>query len=260
MAAPIRKEETNNIIRLSIVNGKLGVKPEVKYNKDGSICKIHPNKKAGVSSEVYGFTEKEVKAMIDVFDKKIEEAPDENKRWVACRNKMMFLVGVNLSLRVSDLSGLTYSFFMRENGTFKDHYSLQPKKTKKTKKFVKLYFNEAVKTAITSYLEDYPMESMDDYLFKSREGDGHLTEVAIGRVIKNTAKEAGIDKNINSHSLRKTFGSMAYHRAADKNHALIVLQAIFNHSSPAITSRYIGLTDDEVSDVFNELNIGLEFL
>lgn len=258
MAAPVRKITTDNVIRprLHIV----GEEKKVRYNKDGSVDKRHPNKVAGVSSEVYPFTEEEVGKIIEVLNKRIENAFDENKKWIASRNKMMFLVGVNLSLRVSDLAGLTYDFFMKEDGTFKDSYSLQPKKTKKTGKFVKLYFNQVVKTAITNYLEDYPMENINDYLFKSREGDSHITEISLGRIVKDVAAEAGVEKNINSHSLRKTFGSLVYHRAEDKNNALIILQTIFNHSSPAITSKYIGLTDDEIGTVFNELNIGLEYL
>lgn len=258
MAAPVRKITTDNVIRpkLHIV----GEDKKVRYNKDGSVDKRHPNKVAGVSSEVYPFTEEEVGKIIEVLNKRIEDAPDENKKWVASRNKMMFLVGVNLSLRASDLAGLTYDFFMKENGEFKDSYSLQPKKTKKTGKFVKLYFNQVVKTAIVNYLEDYPMENINDYLFKSREGNSHITEISLGRIVKDVAAEAGIEKNINSHSLRKTFGSLVYHRSEDKNNALIILQTIFNHSSPAITSKYIGLTDDEIGTVFNELNIGLEYL
>lgn len=31
---PITKPETDKIIALSVVNGKLGVKPKVRYNKD----------------------------------------------------------------------------------------------------------------------------------------------------------------------------------------------------------------------------------
>lgn len=234
---------------------------EVRLNKDGTVDKRHCNKVAGVSSEVYPFTEEEVGKMLETFDKKIENAPDGNKRWVASRNKMMFVVGINSSLRVSDLCGLTYSFIMNDDGTFKDQNSLQPKKTKKkTGKFVKVFFNEAARMAITNYLKEYPMENMNEYLFKSREGDGHLTEKSIGRIIKDTAEEVGVERNINSHSMRKTFGSIVYHRAVDKNNALIILQTIFNHSSPAITSRYIGLTDGEMSDIFNELNIGLDYL
>ena len=254
-------ETRAKVIDLSTVIKTLDKKKEVKYNKDGTVNKTRYNKVAGVSSEVYPFiSEEEIEAMIDVFNKHIEEAPDENKKQIACRNKMLFLIGINLGIRASDLCGLKYSFFMNNDGTFKDYYSLQPKKTKKTGKYVKLFFNEAVKKAITDYLKDYPMEDMDEYLFKSRKGDSHITEIHLGKIIKDAAAEIGIERNICSHSLRKTFGYFVYHNAEDKNNALIILQTIFNHSSPAITSKYIGLTDNEVSEAFNSLDLGLDYI
>ena len=260
-AIPVRKKETDNVIELSVIGGKLSKKQEVRYNKDGSIDKRHPNSVSGVSSEVYPFTtEQEIKSMINVFNKHIDEAKTENQKQVACRNKMMFLVGINLGIRASDLTSLRYSFFMNSDGIFKDFYTLQPKKTRKTGKFVKLYFNQVVKKAITDYIAQYPIENMDEYLFKSRKGNGSITEHALWDIVSKTAIEAGIEKNIGSHSLRKTFGRFVFHNAEDKNKALVILQTIFNHSSPAVTSRYIGLTDDEVSDVFNELNLGIDYI
>ena len=261
-ALPIRKYQTDNVIELSVVNGKLAKKPEIKYNKDGSVDKRHTNRVSGVSSEVYPFTsEEEIKAVIDVFNKRIEEAPDENKRQIACRNKMMFLVGINLGIRASDLCGLKYSFFMNSDGTFKDYYSLQPKKTRKTGKFVKLYFNQVVKKAITDYIEEYPFQDIEEYLFKSRKkSKGYIGESTLWDIMNKAAIEAGIEQNIGSHSLRKTFGRFIWHNAEDKNKSLVILQTIFNHSSPAITARYIGLTDNEVSDAFNELNLGIDYI
>lgn len=235
--------------------------PGVKCNKDGNVSKRQPNKIAGVSSEVYPFTsEEEIKAMIDVFDKRINEAPDENKRMIASRNKMLFLIGINISLRASDLCDVKWNFFLNEDETFKDSYSLQPKKTKKTGKFVKLYFNDTVKKAITDYINEYPVEDLNDYVFKSREGDSHITSIHLGKVIKDAAKEAGIERNICSHSLRKTFGYHVWHNAEDKEKALIMLMTIFNHSSVIMTKKYIGLMDEEIEDVFNSLNLGLDFL
>lgn len=258
-AEPIRK--TDNVITLSVVNGKLSKKEEVRYNKDGSINKRHPNKVAGVSSEVYPFvSEEEIKAMINVFNEHIEEATNDNQRQIACRNKMLFLIGINLGIRASDLCGLQYNFFMNDDGSFKDYYTLQPKKTKKTKKFVKLYFNETVKKAIVDYVSVYPIQDMHEYLFKSRKGNGHITEIALGKIIKDTAKEVGIERNICSHSLRKTFGYHVWHNAEDKEKSLIILQTIFNHSSPMMTKKYIGLMDDEIGDVFNDLNLGGDFI
>lgn len=264
MAAVIihrQEQEIDNVIKLQVMNGKLSKKPEVRYNKDGSIDKRHTNRVTGVSSEVYPLTTKEeIKMMIDMFNKYIDEAPDENKRQIACRNKMMFLIGINVGLRASDLCGLRYNFFMNDDGTFKDCYTLQPKKTRNKKKFVKLYFNQTVKKAITDYITEYPIEDMNEYLFKSRKGKGSIGEQTLWEILKKTAIEAGIKQNIGSHSLRKTFGRFIFHNAEDKNKALVILQTIFNHSSPAVTSRYIGLTDDEVSDTFNNLDLGLDYI
>lgn len=264
-AVPAFKPSTETrakVIELSTVMEVMDKKKAVKLNKDGTVNKSRSNKVSGVSSEVYPFTsEAEIKSMIDVFNKRIDEAPDDDKRWIAARNKMLFLIGINLGIRASDLCGLKYNFFMNDDGTFKDSYSLKPKKTRKTGKFVKLYFNQTVKKAIADYIEEYPVENIDEYIFKSREGDGYITPKSLWKIIVNAAKDAGInDKNIGTHSLRKTFGYFVYHNATDKNNALIILQTIFNHSSPAITSKYIGLTDNEISDVFNTLNLGDEFI
>lgn len=254
-------KKTDNVINLRVVDGKISKKEKIKYNKDGTISKRKCNSIAGVSKEVYPFvSEEEIKAMISVFDKRIEKADTGNHRQIACRDKMMFLIGVNIGIRVSDLCELRYSFFMNDDGSFKDFYSLQPKKTKKTGKFVKLYFNQVVKKAITDYIEKYPYENIDEYLFKSRKGNGHLTEIALGKIVKDTAKEAGITQNVNSHSLRKTFGYHVWHNAEDKEKSLVLLMTIFNHSSVATTKRYIGLLDGEIEDVFDGLNLGLDFM
>ena len=254
-------ELDNEVIQLTLVDGKLARKQKVRYNKDGTIDKRHTNTVSGVSNEVYPLvSEEEIKAMIDVFDKHIEEARYGNQKQIACRNKMMFLIGINLGIRASDLCSLKYSFFMNGDGTFKDFYSLQPKKTRKTKKFVKLYFNQVVKKAITNYIEEYPYQDIDEYVFKSRKGEKSISEKTLWNIMNKTAIEAGIEQNIGSHSLRKTFGRFIFHNAEDKNGALVILQTIFNHSSPAVTSKYIGLTNDEISNVFNSLDLGLEYM
>ena len=251
---------TDNVIELIKIDGKLGKKLEIRYNKDGSIDRRYPHKKAGVSSRVYPFYEEDIRAMIEQFDDKIENAPNENRRWLAHRNKLIFVIGINLSLRVSDLVKVRWNFFLKNDGSFKNYYELQPKKTRRYKKFVKVYFNESVKKAIANYISEYPIEDMNDYVFKSRKGDGCLTEIGLGNIIKTAAQEVGIEQNINSHSLRQSFGYHVWHNAEDKEKALILLMTIFNHSSIAITKRYIGIMDDEIEDVFNGLNLGLDLL
>jgi len=223
------------------------------------------NRVIGESTEVYAFRNTdEIKSMIDVLNKHIVEADNDDLRKIASRNKLMFLIGINLGIRASDLRELKWSFFFHKNANgdleFNESYTMQPKKQRKQKKFVKLHFNQTVKQAINNYISEYPINNLNDYLFASRVGDNPIEVNTLRRVIKSTAKEAGIKQNIGSHSLRKTWGFWCWHEAIDKNKALVILQQAFNHSSTQVTMRYIGLMDDEISDMYNSINLGLDFI
>lgn len=263
LALPM-KQDYPKVIPFEVIK-KNDKKKEVKYNKDGSVNKSKCNKVAGKDSEVYAFrTKEEISAMINVLDKHIEEAENSSQRQIACRNKLLFIIGVNVGIRGSDLRTLKWSFFFDKNKNgeleFKDFYVLQPMKQRKQKKFVKLFFNQAVKTSINNYVADYPVENLDDYLFSSRKGDEPINVKSLWRIIKETAIEADIKQNIGSHSLRKTFGFWCWHEAEDKNKALVILQMIFNHSTTQVTAKYIGIMDDEIEDMFNSIELGLNMI
>jgi integrase len=260
MALTLRKQETNNIITLSLMNGKLVKKPEVKYNKDGSIDKRHSNRVSGISSTVYPFNVEEVKLIIDVFDKRIKEAANDNQRQIACRNKMLFLIAVNIGLRASDLVQLRWSYFYKDDMTFKESYALQPKKQKKTGKFVHIFFNKTVKKAIGNYVSDYPIENLDNYLFKSRKGNNPITEKGLWKIIVDVAEDAGIEKNVGSHSLRKTWARSIYDEAKDKSEALVMLQECLRHSDSLTTLRYIAIMDEEKKDMYESIELGLDLI
>lgn len=222
-------------------------------NRAGKKCEVHALKSI-----------EEINAMIDVYDKYINEAPNDWQRKLACRNKMLFIVGINIGVRASDLRLLTWDFFFEKmaDGSlkFRKSYSLRPRKTAKTGKHVELYFNDATKKIIDWYINMYPIEDIHDYVFHSARGNEAITVRSMWRVIKETAKEAGIEQSIGSHTLRKTFGRFVYMNAADKTQALIVLQKVFNHSSPSVTLSYIDLTNDEVANAFDGLNLGIDMI
>lgn len=251
--------ELQNDEPFTVIEGQLADKE--KYNLDGSIKHTHSNKEKGKSSEVFAFrTEKEIKAMIDMFDKHITNAPDENKKQIAHRNKLLFLIGMNIGLRASDLRKLRWSFFYNKDGTFKESYRIQPEKQKKQHKFITIYFNDTVKKAIENYVSEYPIEDINSYLFVSRKGVEAISVSSLWRVIKDIATEAGISQNIGSHSLRKSWGFWCWHKAEDKNKALVTLQMCFNHSSTQTTAKYIGIMDNEISDMYNSIDLGLNFI
>ena len=67
------------------------------------------------------------------------------------------------------------------------------------------------------------------------------------RIINDFCRKAGIDYNIGTHTLRKTFGYHHYRKFKD----IVVLQKIFNHYSPQVTLRYIGIDQDIIDNSYN---------
>nr|WP_231690017.1 tyrosine-type recombinase/integrase [Cytobacillus solani] len=54
-----------------------------------------------------------------------------------------------------------------------------------------------------------------------------------------------------THTLRKTFGYHFYQKYKD----VAVLQQIFNHSSPAVTMRYIGINQDIMDEAVDGFSL-----
>ena len=61
-------------------------------------------------------------------------------------------------------------------------------------------------------------------------------------------------EHLSTHSLRKTFGRKVVESAGENSEmALIKLSELFNHTSPQITRRYLGLRQEELMEVYNSL-------
>lgn len=62
-------------------------------------------------------------------------------------------------------------------------------------------------------------------------------------------------KNFSCHSLRKTFGRQVYNMNSENSElALVKLMELFNHSSVAITKRYLGLRQEEILETYDCLS------
>ena len=91
----------------------------------------------------------------------------------------------------------------------------------------------------------------DEPLFISRKNKGFLLRQQAYKIINDVAKSVGIKERIGTHTLRKTFGYHAYNNGYD----ITLIQKLFNHSSPAVTLRYIGITQDEMDNVYLSLDL-----
>ena len=179
---------------------------------------------------------KKIKAVINYLKKR------------TMRDYLLFLVGVNTGLRISDIIILKYSDIFDKKGTFKQYLVIRERKTLKEKK-IKL--NDSLKKALKSYISQHPELQKKEYIFASKKG-GYITRIQAYRILKEAANKLQIE-NFGTHSMRKTWGYHTY-KASKFNIGLIM--DIFNHSSPRVTLRYIGISQDQKDELFSIVQFG----
>ena len=162
------------------------------------------------------------------------------------RDYCLFVLGINSGLRISDLLKLRISD-VSEKGKIKDRIRLREKKTNKFKDFP---LSNSTKSALKEYLKTREYNE-NEPLFISRKNKGFLMRQQAYKLINDVAKAVGIKEKIGTHTLRKTFGYHAYNNGYD----ITLIQKLFNHSSPSVTLRYIGITQDEMDDVYLSLDL-----
>lgn len=168
------------------------------------------------------------------------------------RDLLLFTLGINSALRVSDILKLTVSDVMDNKSKPKEFIELREQKTEKLKRFP---LSKNVQKAIKDYLKDYDGD-LNRPLFTSRKADTEGKYRAISRqqaydIINDAAEAVGITEKIGTHTLRKTFAYHAYKSGYD----LTKIQQLLNHSSQKETLRYIGITQDELDDIYMNLNL-----
>ena len=180
------------------------------------------------------------------------------------RDNMLFIVGINFGLRVSDLLVLRFSDIINPDCSFKDSFAILEKKTSNTRRVKKnryISINTAVMEAVTLFLENTPGVRLSDYLFKSESNRGRnssnpLRRESVDRILKSIARDLCLDMHISTHTLRKTFGFHQMVMSGNDPRKLLLLQKIFGHSTSAMTLEYIGITSDEIEDAYRNMNLG----
>ena len=171
---------------------------------------------------------------------RIEEFLEKHSK----RNRLIFAFGINTGLRVSDILGLNV-----EDVEGKNYVEIKEKKTGKYKRFP---LNAKLKALIKDYLMN---ERCKSYSLAENEplflGKKHcrLDRSQVYRFLNEACKRLGITANVGTHTMRKSFGYHFYKKYND----IVLLQKILNHSSPAMTLKYIG-----VDFSTNDFNIDFE--
>ena len=161
---------------------------------------------------------------------------------------LLVCIGSYVGLRASDLLKLKWSDILEKNKLI-----LKERKTGKSRIIV---INPNCQEAVNWVWNNQPRKryhTADNFIFTNRKGKS-ISIQYINRRIKNLFIKYRVKTdNPSTHTLRKTFGKRVYEMNEQSERSLIMLSLIFSHSSVAVTRRYLGITQEEIQDVYLNL-------
>ena len=162
------------------------------------------------------------------------------------RNHALVVLGVCTALRISDLLCLRWDdVFDFGSGRVRASIEVIEKKTGKGKTVA---LNDAAVAALTLFADHAAREGR--FLIENAQTKQAISRVQAYRILQKASDALELENRVSCHSLRKTFGYHAWKNGASP----VVIMEIYNHSSLAVTRRYLGVTQDDKNEVY----LGLE--
>lgn len=163
--------------------------------------------------------------------------------------RMSLLIGSGcfFGLRISDLLSLTWNMLLDD-----DRFIVHEKKTGK-RRVVRI--NKEFQQHIKKCYNVLNVEDSNQYCFLSQKKVVYSTQ-RVNILLKEIKRKYSIKiDHFSTHSLRKTFGRKVFESAGENaSIALMKLSELFNHSNPAITRRYLGITEKELLETYDLLD------
>lgn len=173
--------------------------------------------------------------------KKITEMKDWLLLNKGSKYSFLFVLGTNSGLRVSDLLRLRVI-------DVKDRSVLRFK-VQKTNRTLEVPLGRFIQKEISNYIQ---FKDDNEVLFPSRVGVNRpLTRQMVSQVFREGSEILQIE-NLNTHTMRKTFGYWYYKQHQD----IYFLMKLFGHNSQTQTLDYIGVEMEEISKTMEDFSLG----
>lgn len=159
-------------------------------------------------------------------------------------------LGINVALRVSDLLGITMETAIESTNS--GYLIIRESKTKrlsKERRVIKL--NNTAMRVMLDRIDEY---SDDVFLFQSHSRNignkiAPLTRQGVYEAFREAGRAVGV--RMGTHTMRKTRGFMMHNAGIP----IEMICKMFNHSHPAVTMRYIGLTQQAIDKTFEDIEL-----
>lgn len=133
-----------------------------------------------------------------------------------------------------------------ESGLFHDYFTITEKKTKKTRRIT---INPELQ-AILSRLFIQLQANENDLMFVNRFGDKSFSIQYVNSKLKDIFNKYNIKGQYSSHFMRKTLGRRVWEVNKYSDQALLLLSQLFNHSNVSTTKIYLGIREQEISNLY----------
>lgn len=163
------------------------------------------------------------------------------------RNQVLIILGVHTALRISDLLRLTWDdVYDFKQSHVRAYFDIIEEKTRKTKTVA---LNKTAVNALAMLARHSAQKGR--FLIENPKTKKAISRIQAYRIIRAAAEALRFQCRVSCHSLRKTFGYHAWKSGVSP----AIIMEIYNHSSLAVTRRYLGVTQDEKNSVYLSLEL-----
>ena len=157
---------------------------------------------------------------------------------------LLIALGCFTGLRISDILALRWEQILNT-----EEFTITEKKTGKRRTIrLNLQLQQHIKEC---YEHIQPIGIKAPILVSQKSTVYSIQRINV--ILKEIKKKYRVKvKNFSCHSLRKTFGRQVYTMSGENAElALVKLMELFNHSSVALTKRYLGLRQEEILETYD---------
>lgn len=157
------------------------------------------------------------------------------------RMELLIEFGVKTLLRYSDLSRIRWVDVLG-----RETLLLNEKKTNKRREIT---LGTSLRESIETVYNQLENPNKDEFIF-------NYSIQYVNRILKESGSDCKIrNKNISTHSLRKSGSRYIWENNGHSDEYLIKLSSILNHSSTSITRRYLGISREEIKDIYQSFDL-----
>ena len=179
------------------------------------------------------------------YQRLVQSLIDEKKYWWACYCILSFCTG----LRFSDVCRLKWIDILD-----KRKIVITAQKTNKTHV---IPIGQNASEHFNLLYERMGNPNKNDFIITGKRNNGKSVTIQyINRTLKSWIMKYNLDiENFSTHTFRKTFGRYVYEKGGRDDRTLLYLNRIFKHNNLNTTLIYLGIRDDEISSIFNSIEI-----